>query len=306
MTIRVWHLGMPLLLILAGAAFYVTHGTTNSVATTTTTGARRPGAMSAATIQPGALSAAQANVSTLGVSIESYVEDNTPGGRNDPDGNHSDSGYTGMTIAILRSLYDQATPSYDWVNPTDAGFPAGIAHVAPTERTYCAISKVGNVYGWQFGPKGAIKTSTNPASVCRASVAAFGALPPSDYRKQANAACATANAQMKALQTTKTVAVGAASGQALVHRMEIANLAIAKQEYAALSALQPPASVLADHRRALRGMRKWVELQATIVNRIKAGTNPKKAEGAFVSYVFRHYGAVLQAWADAGVRVCAG
>jgi hypothetical protein len=138
------------------------------------------------------------------------------------------------------------------------------------------------------------------------SAAAFGALSPSEYRKQANAACATANAQMKALATTKNVAVGAAAGEALVHRMEIANLAIAKQEYAALSALQPPASLLADHRRALRGMRKWVELQTTIVNQIESGANPKKAEGAFLSYVFHQYGAVLQAWADAGVRVCAG
>jgi hypothetical protein len=171
MTIRVWHLGLPLLLILVAGAFYVTHGTAHSVATTTTpaTGASRSGTTSAATDQGSSdVSAAEGNVRVLGLSIESYAADNTPGGRNDPDGNHSDSGYTGMTIAILRREYDQGTPAYDWVNPTDSGYPAGIARVAPTKRNYCAVSKVGSVYAWQLGPKGVIKASTNPASVCRA------------------------------------------------------------------------------------------------------------------------------------------
>jgi hypothetical protein len=171
MIVRVWHLGLVLLLIVLVGGFYVTHGTAPSVATTTppATDASRTSTTSAAAGQ-GSLDAqaAEANVRTLIPSIESYAADNTPGNPNDPNRNHSDRGYTGMTIAIVRRTYDQATPSYDWVNPSDSGYPAGTAHVAPTKRNYCSISKVGRVYAWQLGPRGVIKTSTSAASVCRA------------------------------------------------------------------------------------------------------------------------------------------
>jgi hypothetical protein len=171
MVIRVWHLGVLLLLIVVAGGFYVMHGTAPSAATTTppATDASRTGTTSAAAGQ-GSFDAqsAEGNVRTLIPSIEAYAYDNTPGGRNDPDRNHSDRGYTGMTIAIVRSHYDQATPSYDWVNPSDSGFPAGVARVAPTKRDYCAISKVGRVYAWRLGPEGLIKTSTSASSVCRA------------------------------------------------------------------------------------------------------------------------------------------
>ena len=154
MTIRVWHLGLSLLLILAVGGFYVTHQT--SVPATTTPPASSSDA-----------SNAEANVRSLGTSIASYAADNTPGGKNDPNANHSDSGYTGMTIALVR-VYDQAIPSYDWVNPTDSGYPAGVTAVTPTQTTYCAISKVGSTYAWQLGPTGTIRSSTSPASVCHA------------------------------------------------------------------------------------------------------------------------------------------
>jgi type II secretion system protein G len=65
-------------------------------------------------------SAAQANVRAVLPDIESYNADNTVGNTtNDPDGatdtTHSDSGYQGMTAALLKSGYDQAFPSGVWI-----------------------------------------------------------------------------------------------------------------------------------------------------------------------------------------------
>src|SRR3989440_10687877 len=58
-------------------------------------------------------SAAQANVRSLLPSVESYNADNNPGSTNDPDAATSttDSGYAGMTIALLKTNYDQAIGS---------------------------------------------------------------------------------------------------------------------------------------------------------------------------------------------------
>jgi hypothetical protein len=156
MVVRVWHLGLLLFLVVLLGGYYVTHGSTPS-------GAAGGGADQGSTD----VMNAEANLRSLAVSIESYVADNTPHGRNDPDRNHSDSGYTGMTIAIVRNQYDKAIPSFDWVDPSDPGYPAGVARVTPTKSSFCAISKSGSVYAWQLGPKGAIKTSTNVALVCR-------------------------------------------------------------------------------------------------------------------------------------------
>ena len=60
--------------------------------------------------------AAAANVRSLIPSVESYNADNVPAGTNDPDASTTDSGYTGMTIALLQSNYDQAIPATDFVN----------------------------------------------------------------------------------------------------------------------------------------------------------------------------------------------
>ena len=155
MIVRVWHLGLLGLLVVLLGGFYVTHGSSPSAATGAGTGQGSTDVMNA-----------EANLRSLVPSIESYAPDNIPHGPNDPNSNHTDSGYTGMTIAILRSLYDKAIPDSDWVNPTDAGFPAGIVRVVPSEHTFCGISKWGSVYAWQLGPKGAVKTSTSTALVC--------------------------------------------------------------------------------------------------------------------------------------------
>src|SRR2546423_1769927 len=65
-------------------------------------------------------SAAQANVRAVIPDIESYNADNTVGNTtNDPDGatdtTHVDSGYQGMTAALLKTGYDQAFPSAVWI-----------------------------------------------------------------------------------------------------------------------------------------------------------------------------------------------
>src|SRR5258705_13060185 len=63
-------------------------------------------------------SAAQANIRAVLPDVESYNADNVPAGTSDPNmtgapglvnaADATDSGYTGMTVAILRAAYDQA------------------------------------------------------------------------------------------------------------------------------------------------------------------------------------------------------
>jgi type IV pilus assembly protein PilA len=122
-------------------------------------------------------SAAQANIRAVLPDVESYNADNTVGNTtNDPDGatdtTHSDSGYTGMTAALLKSNYDQAFPPSVWVaaaaDETGAAMPTGLGAgaVAPTDTTYCLISQNGSWYAWKLGPGGVIKTDTVAANVC--------------------------------------------------------------------------------------------------------------------------------------------
>ena len=85
-------------------------------------------------------SAAQANVRAVLPDVESYNADNTVGNTtNDPDAatdtTHSNSGYQGMTAALLKSDYDQAFPPSVWVigavDATGAAAPTGTAHHRP-------------------------------------------------------------------------------------------------------------------------------------------------------------------------------
>ena len=115
--------------------------------------------------------AAAANVRSLIPSVESYNADNTPGGANDPDPSvTTDSGYAGMTIALLKSNYDQAIPGGDCVAgdatcDTTTGLPAA-AKTAPASTTYCVWSAVGNWFAWKLNPAGIITEDSNAASVC--------------------------------------------------------------------------------------------------------------------------------------------
>ena len=123
-------------------------------------------------------SAAQANVRAVLPDVESYNADNTVGNTtNDPDAatdtTHSNSGYQGMTAALLKSDYDQAFPPSVWiigaVDATGAAAPTGTAITtagAPTATTYCLVAQNGNYYAWKLGPGGTIKVDTVVNNVC--------------------------------------------------------------------------------------------------------------------------------------------
>jgi type IV pilus assembly protein PilA len=117
--------------------------------------------------------AAAANVRAVIPDIESYNADNVPNGPNDPDAavSTTDSGYAGMSMAELKTSYDQslnaATGENVWVAPTDAGFPSGATSVTPSATNYCALAQVGNWYAWKLGPSGTIKQDTTVGNTCK-------------------------------------------------------------------------------------------------------------------------------------------
>ncbi len=113
--------------------------------------------------------AAAANVRSLIPSVESYNADNVPSGPNDPDAATSttDSGYAGMTLAELKTTYDQAIPSTDFVNNSGAAEATGVTATAPLDAThYCVYSQIGNWFAWKLNPAGVIQETTDPTAVC--------------------------------------------------------------------------------------------------------------------------------------------
>ena len=115
--------------------------------------------------------AAAANVRSLIPSVESYNADNVPSGPNDPDSATSttDSGYAGMTLAELKTTYDQAIPSSDYVNNSGAAEASGVTTTATLDAThYCVYSQVGNWFAWKLNPSGTILQGTTAANVCTA------------------------------------------------------------------------------------------------------------------------------------------
>jgi type II secretion system protein G len=122
-------------------------------------------------------SAAEANIRAVLPDIESYNADNTVGNTtNDPDAavdtGHVNSGYTGMTAALLKSNYDQAFPPAVWVaasaDVAATAMPTGFnaLAVAPATTTYCIVAQNGNYYAWKLGPGGQIKVDTLKTNVC--------------------------------------------------------------------------------------------------------------------------------------------
>ena len=118
-------------------------------------------------------SAAQANVRAVLPDVESYNADNVPGApaASDPDfaTSNSDTGYAGMTSALLTSKYDQAFPKTVWVASGDTGFPATTPAITMTTATatdYCVVSQSGNWFAYKRGPGGLIKATSDPAAVC--------------------------------------------------------------------------------------------------------------------------------------------
>jgi type IV pilus assembly protein PilA len=118
-------------------------------------------------------SAAAANVRAVLPDVESYNADNVPDGTSDPDSSTADSGYQGMTAAILTAKYDQAFPKSVWTFPGDAsttGAPSGtgISAVGTTATDYCVVSQNGSWYAWKDGPGGQILTGQTLNNVCTA------------------------------------------------------------------------------------------------------------------------------------------
>ena len=126
-------------------------------------------------------SAAQANIRAVLPDVESYNADNVPAGTADPDatgapglvgaGSAIDSGYTGMTVAIIKAAYDQAFPASVWVNPASvdvAGAMPGTITSAVTAgpTTYCIVSQNGNWWAWKKGPGGILRVSSDANDVC--------------------------------------------------------------------------------------------------------------------------------------------
>ena len=126
-------------------------------------------------------SAAQANIRAVLPDVESYNADNVPAGTADPDatgapglvgaGSSIDSGYTGMTVAIIKTAYDQAFPASVWVNPASvdvAGAMPGTITSAVTAgpTTYCIVSQNGNWWAWKKGPGGILRVSSDANDVC--------------------------------------------------------------------------------------------------------------------------------------------
>ena len=126
-------------------------------------------------------SAAQANIRAVLPDVESYNADNTVGNTsNDPDGmqsgdadfsTHSDSGYQGMTAALLKRDYDQAFPAAVFTFPGDAGTAGaptgtGISAVGTSPTDYCIVSTNGSWYAWKLGPGGQILVGTTLNNVC--------------------------------------------------------------------------------------------------------------------------------------------
>ena len=97
--------------------------------------------------------AAKADVRALIPSIVSWQQDNT-GTPNDVDSDASTSGYEGMTLALLKSRYDQSldtsSTSPFTLNPT--GFTA-------SATDYCIVATVGGWTASKHGPSGQINVA---------------------------------------------------------------------------------------------------------------------------------------------------
>ena len=102
-------------------------------------------------------SAAQSDVRALVPSVESFNSDNT-GTAGDVDSQASTSGYQGMTLALLKSQYDQSID-------TTSTSPYGISNIAATD--YCVTATIGGWSAWKRGPAGQIKVDkAGAAAVC--------------------------------------------------------------------------------------------------------------------------------------------
>ena len=98
-------------------------------------------------------SAAQSDVRALVPSVESFNSDNN-GSAGDVDTNAATSGYNGMTLANLKSNYDQS------IDATGASVfvvaPAGFVPSPDATSDYCITATVGGWTAFKHGPAGVI------------------------------------------------------------------------------------------------------------------------------------------------------
>jgi type IV pilus assembly protein PilA len=93
--------------------------------------------------------AAEADVRALVPSIETYNSDNN-GTATDVDGSASTSGYQGITLALLKSNYDQS------INTTSGPYTLNPSGFTASATTYCATASVGGWTAYKKGPDGNI------------------------------------------------------------------------------------------------------------------------------------------------------
>jgi type IV pilus assembly protein PilA len=98
-------------------------------------------------------SAAQSDVRAMIPSVESYNSDNS-GSTADVDGLSTTTGYSGMTLAILKSTYDQSIDSSATSVYNVA--PTGFTPTPDATSDYCVTATVGGWTAFKHGPAGAI------------------------------------------------------------------------------------------------------------------------------------------------------
>ena len=102
-------------------------------------------------------SAAQSDVRALVPSIESFNSDNT-GTAGDVDASASTSGYQGMTLDLLKSVYDQSID-----NTTNSPYSINPSGFTASATDYCVYTTSGKFTGFKHGPSGTIGWALNTA-----------------------------------------------------------------------------------------------------------------------------------------------
>jgi prepilin-type N-terminal cleavage/methylation domain-containing protein len=99
-------------------------------------------------------SSATQDVSQVFRAVQSYNADNFPGSKNDPDGNNSDTGFTGLSPLALATKYDA---SIDTSGKTILINPVGFTG-SPTD--FCLTATMGRWVAAQHGLNGAVSVGT--------------------------------------------------------------------------------------------------------------------------------------------------